>query len=111
MHARAHQVCMLSCLPGKRLLPRNTPAMPCCALLVARSVDASGEMSARPDCTHGMLSRFASKSQLQNFLRLPPCEAVSKQAEGVPLHAVLDFAYNVVPPTGTKNASPQSALL
>jgi hypothetical protein len=58
-----------------------------------------------------MLSRFATKGQLQSFLRLPPCEAISGQAEDVPLHAVLDFAYSIAPPTGTKNASPQSALL
>lgn len=111
MHAWAHQVCALGHQPGNRFAAhQHCSSAELGVVLLPRSLDLLGE-AIRLDCTHGMLSRFATKSQLQSFLRLPPCEDVSGQAEGVPLHAVLDFAYSVAPPTGTKNASPQSALL
>ena len=93
---------LIACMQG---------ASPCC-VVVARSVSSMGAWKGTsPGCTHGMLCRFATKGQLQSFLRLPPCEALLANAGDVPMHAVLSFAYSIAPPAGSKNASPQSALL
>lgn len=84
--------------------------LPC--VVLARSVSGRGSWKdATPGCSHGMLCRFATKGQVQSFLRLPPCEALLAKADDVPMHAVLSLAYSVAPPASSRNASPQSALL
>ena len=77
-----------------------------------RSSSREGRVASSWECTHGMLTRFETRSQLQSFLRLPPCQALQDaQGEQLPLQAALSFAYSIAPPASSRSSSPQSALL